>query len=100
MASLLPTGVEAHAAPFKVCTLVPAVLVAVQVIFWTMTQPVNKYWLQNTELSCVATHFFETGSAATTGAWTMMRDRWERSHVLRAIASVIAMLLLTTAVAL
>jgi Domain of unknown function (DUF1772) len=77
-----------------------AALVAVRVIFWTMTQPVNKYWLQNTELSRVATHFFETGSAAATGDWTVMRDRWERSHVLRAIASVIAVLLLTTAVAL
>jgi hypothetical protein len=29
-----------------------------------------------------------------------MRDRWERSHVLRAVASVLAVLLLTTAVAL
>jgi hypothetical protein len=29
-----------------------------------------------------------------------MRDRWERSHVLRAIASVLALVLLTTAVAL
>jgi hypothetical protein len=77
-----------------------AALVAVQVIFWTMTQPVNKYWLQNTELSRVATRFFETGSAASAGDWTVMRDRWERSHVLRAIASVLAVLLLTTAVAL
>jgi hypothetical protein len=28
-----------------------ASLVAVQVIFWTLTQPLNKYWLQDTELS-------------------------------------------------
>jgi Domain of unknown function (DUF1772) len=72
-----------------------AALVAVQVIFWTMTQPVNKYWLQNTELSRVATRF-----AVPAGDWTVMRDRWERSHVLRAVASVLAVLLLTTAVAL
>jgi hypothetical protein len=77
-----------------------AALVAVQVIFWTMTQPLNKYWLQNTELSRVATRFFETGSASPAGDWTVMRDRWERSHVLRAIASVLALLLLTTAIAL
>ena len=75
-------------------------LVAVQVIFWTMTQPVNRYWLQNTELSRVATRFFETGGAAPGGDWTVMRDRWERSHVLRAIASVLAVLLLATALAL
>jgi hypothetical protein len=29
----------------------------------------------------------------------VVRDRWERSHVLRAVASVLAVLLLTTAVA-
>jgi Domain of unknown function (DUF1772) len=62
-----------------------AALVAVQVIFWTMTQPVNKYWLQNTELSRVATRFFQTSSAVPAGDWTVMRDRWERSHVLRAL---------------
>lgn len=75
-------------------------LIAVQIIFWTMTQPVNKYWLQNTKLSRVATRFFERGSAAPAGDWTVMRDRWERSHVLRAIASVLALLLLISAVAL
>jgi hypothetical protein len=73
--------------------------VTVQVIFWFMTQPVNRYWLQNTELSRAATRFFDTGSA-TAGEWTDMRDRWERSHVLRAIASVLGLLFLAWAVAL
>jgi hypothetical protein len=44
--------------------------------------------------------FFEAGRAPTAVDWTVMRDRWERSHVLRAIASVLALVLLTTAVAL
>jgi hypothetical protein len=77
-----------------------ASLVAVQVIFWTLTQPLNKYWLQDTELSRSAIRFFEAGRAPTAVDWTVMRDRWERSHVLRAIASVLALVLLTTAVAL
>jgi hypothetical protein len=77
-----------------------AALVLVQVIFWTMTQPVNKYWLQSTELSRVATRFFDTGTAAPAGDWKDMRDRWERSHVLRAIASLLGLLLVTVAVAL
>jgi len=77
-----------------------ASLVAVQVIFWTLTQPLNEYWLQNTELSRSATRFFEAGRAPAAADWTVMRDRWERSHVLRAIASVLALVLLTTAVAL
>jgi hypothetical protein len=79
-----------------------AALVAVQAIFWMQTQPVNKYWLQSTKLSSAASRFFEAGSAlsATDWAdWTEMRNRWERSHVQRAVASTIALLLLTTAIA-
>lgn len=77
-----------------------AALTAVQVIFWTMTQPVNRYWLQSTDLSRLGKRFFETGGAARPDDWAGMRDRWERSHVLRAIASSLALLLLTWAVAL
>jgi hypothetical protein len=65
-----------------------------------MTQPVNKYWLENTELSRVATRFFDTGGTAKPADWIDMRDRWERSHVLRAITSVLALVLITAAVAL
>ena len=77
-----------------------AALAAVQVIFWTMTQPVNKYWLRNTELSRAASGFFETGAAVMAGDWTQMRDRWERSHVFRAIAAALGLFLVTAAVAL
>lgn len=77
-----------------------AALVTVQLIFWLMTQPVNRYWMHNTPLSRVATRFFEAGSAAPTGDWRVMRDRWERSHIMRAISAVLALLLLTSAVAL
>lgn len=77
-----------------------AALVAVQAIFWLQTQPVNKYWLQSTKLTGAASRFFEAGSALSAADWTEMRDRWERSHVLRAVASAIALLLLATAIAL
>ncbi len=93
---LTPTG----SLQFWLLAAALAALVTVQVIFWVMTQPVNRYWLQNTQLSGTATRFFETGSAAPAGDWTVMRDRWERSHVFRAIASVLGLLLLTSAVAL
>jgi hypothetical protein len=87
-------------AQFWLIAVALAALVTVQIIFWIMTQPVNKYWLRNTELSRLGTRFFETGSAAPAGDWTVMRDQWERSHLLRAIASVVALLFLTTAIAL
>jgi hypothetical protein len=89
-----------HSLQFWLVLAAFASSVTVQIIFWTLTQPLNKYWLQNTELSRSATRFFEAGSAPAAADWTVMRDRWERSHVLRAIASVLALVLLTTAVAL
>jgi hypothetical protein len=64
-----------------------------------MTQPVNKYWLAGTEISRPAAQFFEAGSAPRAADWMEMRDRWERSHVLRSLASAIGLLLLTAAVA-
>jgi hypothetical protein len=76
-----------------------AAFVVVQAIFWLRTQPVNKYWLTKTDLSRSATRFFETGSATAAADWIVMRDRWERSHVLRAIAAIFGLLLLAVAVA-
>jgi hypothetical protein len=53
-----------------------ASLVAVQVIFWTLTQPLNKY--------CFRTRSSRARPRASLRAadWTAMRNRWERSHVL------------------
>ncbi|WP_206185347.1 anthrone oxygenase family protein [Sphingosinicella sp. CPCC 101087] len=78
-----------------------AALLVVQLIFWTMTQPVNRYWLQAQPLTGSARNFFDTGAAAEApGDWRSMRDRWERSHVLRAVAAMSAFVLLVVAVAL
>lgn len=77
-------------------------LLFMQAIFWFMTQPANKFWLRETQLSGAGKRFFGTGSGDASGArdWSVMRDRWELSHVLRAIAASIAFVLLVTAVAL
>ena len=77
-----------------------AALVMVQVIFWTMTQPVNSFWLKETELGRMATRFFETRSGAVPRDWVAARDQWERSHILRASAATVGLFLLTIAVAL
>ena len=77
-----------------------AALTTVQIIFWTMTQPVNSFWLQETELSRTATRFFQTGQADSPRDWVAARDQWERSHILRALAATLGLLLLAVAVAL
>ncbi len=72
-----------------------------QAIFWTLTQPVNRHWLEAQELGGSAKRFFDTSAAPEpAGDWTEMRDRWERSHELRAIAAMTAFVLLVVAVAL
>ena len=75
-------------------------LVTVQVIFWTKTQPANSFWLEETELSRSATRFFQTGRGNTPRDWVAARDQWERSHLLRAVAATLGLFLLTLAVAL
>jgi hypothetical protein len=75
-------------------------LLAVQAVFWLLTQPVNKFWLRETELSGAATRFFDTrASEAPVPEWTAMRDRWERSHVLRAALAMLGLIFLVMAVA-
>ena len=79
-----------------------AALIVMHLIFWLMTQPVNKFWLRDTELTASAGRFFgkdEQGVRSLTSDWTKLRDRWELSHVLRSIAAAMALLLLVTAVA-
>lgn len=78
--------------------LVALVAMAIMVaIYWLITHPVNSFWLKSTELSGAGSTFFSTASSAKSGDWTAMRDRWEYSHVARAIASFLAFLVLTIA---
>ncbi|MDX8512405.1 anthrone oxygenase family protein [Mesorhizobium captivum] len=79
-------------------------LLAMQLVFWLMTQPINKHWLQEVELTAPAKRFFATegsdGAALpSTKEWTALRDRWELSHVIRAALAMLSLILLTTAIA-
>ena len=77
-----------------------AALITVQAIFWTKPQPANSFWLQQTELSRSATRFFQTDRRGTPRDWVAVRDQWERSHILRALAASMGLFLLTLAAAL
>jgi hypothetical protein len=81
-------------------------LVAMHAVYWVITHPVNKFWLKDTRLTGVGGGFFALdpmtrGTAFDNGseAWKKLRDRWEYSHVLRAVLSVIALISLIVAVA-
>jgi len=79
-------------------------LLVMQLVFWFMTQPINKYWLQEVELTSPAKRFFATegsagGRLSPTQEWTALRNRWELSHVVRAALALLSVILLTTAIA-
>jgi hypothetical protein len=97
-----------HNHPAFSLTLVALVaLAAMHSIFWIVTQPVNRFWLQKQQLihlTRLGAKFFSTN--ATEGAeietsreWKKMRDRWEYSHLVRAVLSVIALVTLAMAIA-
>ena len=63
-------------------------MVTMQIVFWLMTQPVNRIWVREIELSKSARSFFnvdvEDDRKLEEEDWTLLRDRWERSHLIRA----------------
>ena len=63
-------------------------------IYWVITHPVNKVWVQDMQLGKSGSTFFGAGSSTAAGDWTELRDRWEWSHVARAalaLASLVAL---------
>ena len=79
-------------------------LAAMHAVYWLLTHPVNNFWLTNVQLSPAASSFFRAASADSNGSaradWTVLRDQWECSHVIRAALGLISLTLLVTAVAL
>lgn len=75
-------------------------------IFWIVTQPTNRYWLRHQQLGATGTQFFGMERAPAQGDpkvespnWIRLRDRWEYSHIARAVLSAYAMIALVVAIA-
>jgi Domain of unknown function (DUF1772) len=64
-------------------------LVLAHAIYWAITHPVNKVWLQDQKLGQAGGSFFATGTRTAEGDWTELRDRWEWSHVARAVLAMV-----------
>jgi hypothetical protein len=63
-------------------------LIAAQAVYWLFTHPVNKFWLKKEKLSRAGSGFFSFAANAPQSRpvnWTELRDRWEYSHVARAV---------------
>ena len=78
-------------------------LIAMHAVYWVVTHPVNKFWLQQENLGGFGSGFFSFGancSGPSAGArpWTALRDRWEYSHVARAGFACVSLIALLIAV--
>jgi hypothetical protein len=76
-------------------------LVVMHAVFWVFTQPVNRFWLREHQLGTAGAAFFrvERGDSSPQRDWRQARDRWEYSHVVRAVLVTIAVALLASAIA-
>ena len=67
-------------------------------VYWLITHPVNKIWLQEQNLHGAGATFFASGGASpSVQSWTALRDRWEYSHLARAVLAALAFVLLVLA---
>ena len=87
-------------------------LVGVHAVYWIVTHPVNKFWLRDTlqqepeSQQGFATRFFSSdpahalrqGGETRPADWTALRDRWEYSHVARAVLALVSLTALVIAI--
>lgn len=79
-------------------------LLAMHLVFWTVTQPVNRHWVAGLPLSGAARSFFSAAEGRRQnigdGEWQHLRNRWEYSHIVRAVLAAVSLVSMTIAVAL
>jgi hypothetical protein len=79
-------------------------LIGMHGVYWLVTHPVNKFWMQGENLNRAGAGFFSLGSKgkgrdeSRPVRWTALRDRWEYSHVVRAALSTVSLVALVIAV--
>jgi hypothetical protein len=100
---LTPAGT----APFWWTLVAFLALIAMHATYWIVTHPVNKFWLKDQQLGVAGGKFFAFDPIQRSGpdeadcqdVWKQARDRWEYSHVLRAVLALIALIALIVAIA-
>ena len=107
LATLLLLYLTPAGAPFWWTVAAVVALLANHLAYWLVTHPVNRFWLAERKLGKAGAGFFgfdplhhARDDAYQRDGWTRARDRWERSHVLRAALGGVALVALTVATAL
>jgi hypothetical protein len=75
-------------------------LAAAHAAYWLLTHPVNNFWLRDYKLAAAGSGFFSFAARnIDMSDWKALRDRWEMSHLIRAIFAGASFILLVIAVA-
>lgn len=96
LALMLPAG--SAASGFAWAAFASALIV--HALYWLIVHPVNRHWLEDSKVGAAGERFFAVGSDGRAAAdWTVLRDRWERGHAIRAVFATLALVLLAASVA-
>jgi hypothetical protein len=103
LAALLLITPPRNAAAFGWTCAALAAVIGMQVVYWLVTHPINRFWLKGRDLPSASATFFGAGGGASTteynsADWVSIRDRWEYSHVLRACFAAFGLVSLAIAV--
>jgi hypothetical protein len=106
LALVIAGGTSSPAFGWNLSALVA--LLARHATSWIVTHPVNKFWVRGQKLGGLGAGFFGVGkrgkdiaaTANTDEVWASLRDRWEYSHVARAVFAGIALICLIVATSL
>jgi hypothetical protein len=81
-------------------------LLGMQAVYWLVTHPVNRVWVEGQRMGSLGSGFFSVAGKSRAGApsetrpvsWTGLRDRWEYSHLVRAVLAVLSLVALVIAI--
>jgi hypothetical protein len=68
-------------------------LLLAHAVYWS----VNRSWLEDRNIGAAGAAFLSGGAPIGSGDWEALRDRWERSHIARAILMFIGFAMLAVA---
>jgi len=77
-------------------------LIGMQGVYWIVTHPINQFWVEDVKLNRAGAGFFALGTDPTRDKklppdWTKLRNRWEYSHVARAVCAMVSFVALIIA---
>lgn len=105
MLAVLTAAMPAGTAAFWLTAGAGLSLLAMHATYWLFTHPVNKLWIKNVALKGAGKTFFAAdplrrGGPGEAPDWTVLRDRREMSHAMRAGFGLVSLAPVASAVAL